>query len=48
MAAGLTGKLVEWEDIIAIMDAADEPKKRGLAHPVTTFRPLESQIEFSL
>ncbi len=29
MAAGLTGKLMSWEDIIAIMDAADEPKKRG-------------------
>jgi IS1 family transposase len=29
MAAGLTGKLMDWEDIIAIMDAADEPKKRG-------------------
>jgi len=30
MAAGLTGKLMAWEDIIAIIDAADEPKKRGL------------------
>lgn len=29
MAAGLTGKLMGWEDFIAIMDAADEPKKRG-------------------
>jgi IS1 family transposase len=29
MAAGLTGKLMDWEDIIAIMDAADVPKKRG-------------------
>ncbi len=29
MAAGLTGKLMSWEDIIAIMDAVDEPKKRG-------------------
>ena len=29
MAAGLTDKLMDWEDIIAIMDAAGEPKKRG-------------------
>jgi len=29
MAADLTGKLMSWENIIAIMDAADEPKKRG-------------------
>lgn len=29
MAAGLTDKLLGWEDILAIMDAADEPKKRG-------------------
>ncbi|VFU09362.1 transposase [Methylocella tundrae] len=30
MAAGLTGKLMDWEDITEIMDAADESKKRGL------------------
>eukprot|EP01037_Dinobryon_pediforme_P020958 gene20958-21706_t len=29
MAAGLTDKLMGWEDLIAAMDAADEPKKRG-------------------
>lgn len=29
MAAGLTGKLMDWGDITAIMDASDEPKKRG-------------------
>lgn len=29
MAAGLTGKLMGWENIIVLMDAADEPKKRG-------------------
>jgi hypothetical protein len=28
MAAGLTGKLMDWEDIIAIMDAEE---KTGLA-----------------
>lgn len=29
IAAGLTDKLIGWEDIIAIVDSADEPKKRG-------------------
>jgi IS1 family transposase len=29
MAAGLTDRVWSWEDIIAIMDAQDEPKKRG-------------------
>jgi IS1 family transposase len=29
MAAGLTDKLMGWEDLIAAMDAAEEPKKRG-------------------
>lgn len=29
MAAGLTDRLWSWEDIIAIMDAKAEPKKRG-------------------
>jgi IS1 family transposase len=29
MAAGLTDRLWSWEDIIAVMDAQDEPKKRG-------------------
>jgi hypothetical protein len=29
MAAGLTDKLIGWEDIIAIMDAADASKVHG-------------------
>lgn len=29
MAAGLTNKLWSWEDVIAIIDAANPPKKRG-------------------
>ena len=29
MAAGLTGKLMSWEDIIAMMDAEEVPTKRG-------------------
>jgi hypothetical protein len=29
MAAGLTDKLLGWEDILAILDASEEPKKRG-------------------
>jgi IS1 family transposase len=29
IAAGLTDQLWSWEDILAIMDAAEEPKKRG-------------------
>jgi hypothetical protein len=29
MAGNLTDRLWSWEDIIEIMDAADEPKKRG-------------------
>lgn len=29
MAAGLTDKLIGWEEIIALMDAAEQPKKRG-------------------
>ncbi len=29
MAAGLTDKLWSWEDVIAIIDAANPPKKRG-------------------
>jgi IS1 family transposase len=29
MAAGLTSTLMSWEDLISMMDAAEEPKKRG-------------------
>lgn len=29
MAAGLTDKLMGWEDILSAMDAAEQPKKRG-------------------
>ncbi len=29
MAAGLTDKLMGWDDLIAAMDAAEQPKKRG-------------------
>jgi hypothetical protein len=28
-ASGLTSRLMNWEDIITIIDKADEPKKRG-------------------
>jgi hypothetical protein len=29
MAAGLTDKLLSWENILAIMDEMEEPKKRS-------------------
>ena len=30
MAAGLTSKLMNWEDVVALMGAQEAPKKRGL------------------
>jgi hypothetical protein len=29
MAAGITDKIWDWEDFIAMMDAENPPKKRG-------------------
>lgn len=33
MAAGITGKLMDWSDIIAMMDAEEVPTKRGVYKP---------------